>query len=181
MSTTFTASNGMRVERDHGDVFINKDTPIASVFLADGTALALREFFQAERDEELGRWRWPKNPNFVVYAEDDGVHNVVNENTGLSLMATRGGVKRHDDAHADAARAYFDAHPERKPWHDAKPGEHWSLTVEGVEREYVAILSPGRDGDYVRFFPIADAKAVTLGATDPVITDGRRVGQEDES
>lgn len=136
----YTASNGTRVRLDEaGDLDIS--SPSGWVGICGGHVLvALREFFQHERDEELGRWRWPENAHFVVYAEDDGVHNVVNENTGLSLMATRGGVKNHDDQHADAARAYFEAHPERKPWEDAKTGEVWALkTADGREEAYAVM------------------------------------------
>ncbi len=49
---TFTASNGMTVERDHNtDVLIGRGTDAVSVFMADGTALALREFFQHEANK----------------------------------------------------------------------------------------------------------------------------------
>lgn len=123
----FTASNGVPLRRtSHGYLSFSTDVDLGVVtgITVDQEA-ALREFFQHERDEELGRWRWPEKPNFVVYAEGDGAHSVVNENTGSSLMSTRGGVRNYHDEHADAARAYFEAHPERKPWEDAKDGEIW--------------------------------------------------------
>lgn len=92
---------------------------------------ALREFFQHERDEALGRWRSAEYPDFAVYAEKDGVHMTLDERTGQAYMTTREGVLGFDDEHAQAARAYFAAHPEPKPWHDAKPGEVWVLGIKG--------------------------------------------------
>lgn len=133
----------------------------------------LREFFQHERDKELGRWRWSDNPDFVVYAEDDGVHNVVNEKTGLSLMATRGGVNRYDDQHADAARAYFEAHPERKPWHDAKPWETWVFTVDGKEQS--ATLDEDRE-----FRDRSYHTCSWMHVTDDRISAGRRIWPESD-
>jgi hypothetical protein len=125
----FTASNGMTVERDHnGDVLIDRGAPTMSLFMADGTALALREFFRAEEDERLGRWRWPENPEYVVYPDEnsrDYVRIVCEEDgkvTGFKI-----GFVASSEAEW-AARAYFAAHPEPKPWHDAKPGEVWEIT-----------------------------------------------------
>jgi hypothetical protein len=48
-------------------------------------------------------------------------------------MNTRsGGIGLVDD-HARAARAYFDAHPEPKPWESAAVGDVWVLTIAGKE------------------------------------------------
>ncbi len=87
---TFTASSGGTVAVDSsGRMLVADYTRVAlgegvtrvsrSAHIDAEMVPTLREFFQAERDEELGRWRWPDDPDFVVYAEDDGVHNVVNE------------------------------------------------------------------------------------------------------
>lgn len=164
----YKASNGVGVRIDElGD--LDYHTNIGWSGLCGGAVVeALREFFQHEHDEELGRWRWPENPDFVVYAEDDGVHNVVNEKTGLSLMATRGGVNRHDDQHADAARAYFETHPERKPWHDAKPGEVWELKVDGIG----LALAVDSAGEFQGL--------VTRSPQSASITDGRRIWPESD-
>ena len=43
---------------------------------------ALREYFIAERDRELGRWRDPENPGWVVYLSDDKSFVVTDEVTG---------------------------------------------------------------------------------------------------
>lgn len=156
--TEFVASNGAKFEEQpNGTIVFTGGILDPRMKLSPGMAYGLREFFQHERDEELGRWRWPENPNFVVHAEDGGAHNVVNENTGLSLMATRGGVNNHDDEHAYAARAYFEAHPERKPnpWDEATYKDVWVWTTADGTQEalgWVAgdgswdIITPRGDG-----------------------------------
>ncbi len=53
---------------------------------------------------------------------------------------------------AEAARAYVEAHPEAKPWQDAKPGEVWVLTLPD-------------EGD-------ADAEIVTVATTYGTFTAG---------
>lgn len=104
---------------------------------------ALREFFQHERDEELGRWRWPENPDYVVYVKCEseseplaGVR-VLHERTGRSRDIGRAVVNACEatvSGFGRAAREYFEAHPERKPWHEAKPWETWVFTIDGKEQ-----------------------------------------------
>ena len=132
-------------------------------------AFAIEEFCQAKRDDELGRWRWSENPHLVVYPRRDGSVLVLNE------MSVDGGVlyRRGDavcDIESDAARAYFEAHPERKPWHDARPEEVW-LMGSGMH-EFVALV--GDDGKF-RFADGSD-----MAVTEEFIT-GRRIWPEDES
>lgn len=137
--TEFTASNGIKIKViSDGQAEIvyprtDNDSRVLVTWARPDEMKALREYVRHERDKELGRWRWPENPDFTVYSEDDGVHIVANETTGLSLMATRAGVVHYRDEYAEAARAYFEIHPERKPWHDAKTGEVWVITVDGDE------------------------------------------------
>ena len=79
------------------------------------TTNALRAFFQAERDIELGRWRDTENPDMVVYRtpeydDDDG-------RCILLLDETTGGTD-HEWEQIDLpgpARRYFAAHPEPEP------------------------------------------------------------------
>lgn len=148
--TEFTASNGIKVDSgtqgiagrrriqfDHG----NHGTTIE---MSGEEASALIEALDHERDEELGRWRWPENPNFLVLNEQrnevlsaqGNFHYrsvVVVEESSMSSMwcpdrdpnskmglgdpvSRRGGEKFQA-----AARAYFDAHPEQKrDWADAQ-------------------------------------------------------------
>ena len=103
------------------------------------TTEALRAFFQAERDETLGRWRDPVNPDWVVYPHDDVNTTVHDETTGAYLNWSR--EQAEDDEYSRGfgfatARAYFQAHPEPKPWEKARPGydEIWVLTIHGCEQ-----------------------------------------------
>ena len=79
------------------------------------TTEALRAFFQAERDIELGRWRDTENPDMVAYRmpeeddEDGRCVRVLDENTGdnhweWERIATSGPGLR-----------YFATHPEPEP------------------------------------------------------------------
>ncbi|MEW1705984.1 hypothetical protein AB0230_01975 [Microbacterium sp. NPDC089190] len=177
----FTASNGMIVSRDSdGDLRLlsqyRRNTLDQAPFLDGDDIDALREFFQAENDARLGRWRWPENPGYVVYPRLNHVA-VVHEESGNALQATRDQADINTGL-CRAARAYFDAHPEPKPWHDAKPGEVWELTVEGATRTYASIASEGQNDVYVRFFPTHEVHAVTVGTKAPVISAGRRIFPE---
>lgn len=157
MTDAFTASNGMTVERDHNnDVVIDRSIGCASVFMADGTALALREFFQHERDEGLGRWRWPLYSEYVVYSGRQPVL-VLNELTGDTLRARRDDEykENREGTIYNAAVAYFEAHPERKPWEDATYKDVWIWTTADNTQEalgWVAgdgtwdIITPKGDG-----------------------------------
>ena len=79
---------------------------------------ALREYFQRERDTQLGRWRDPQNPDMVcfpVVGDLDAVW-VVYEGDGSRYHATRTDWERirpHDVS--ETARRYFAAHPEPEP------------------------------------------------------------------
>lgn len=147
MSDVFTASNGYEVRTDcDGDVRIitacgwdfNKS-------LDDGDLTALREFFQHERDKELGRWRWPEHPEYVVYPHQRWLEidliNVVNETYGGQYTFERN--QRGPDSFLPgsptaAAQAYFEAHPvpEPKLWENAQPGEVWAVKYYDRDVEY---------------------------------------------
>ena len=77
----------------------------------------LRAFFQAERDEELGRWRDPENPDYVVYPLADGTVMIFNEQSQYRGFWSRKGTREYElkGGSADVARRYFAAHPEPKP------------------------------------------------------------------
>lgn len=128
---------------------------------------ALREFFQAESDERLGRWRWPENPEYVVYPSGIAVR-VLHERTGVQTYP----VHRDAIAGSQPARAglaYFDAHPS-KAWRDAKPGEVWLLTIDGDETPAI------RDVDE-DFFSTKTSYRVIRWNSDR-ITAGRRIWPE---
>lgn len=131
---------------------------------------ALREFFQHERDEELGRWRWPENPDYVVYPKGneasviDEAHGVWGQWSRLHAASDSG-----RDALASAAHAYFEAHPERKPWYEAKPGDAWLVSLPEGERVMLVDPSQFTDGNE------------GIDFDDPDITAARRIWPEDAS
>lgn len=184
----FTASNGRTIELGKDRYVIRDQYNLNALakfdYLDEDDMQALREFFQAEADERLGRWRSPQWEHFVVYPDsvDPDVCVVVNEYGGRShTLARDGRLLRAGTAGGlffDVAAAYFDAHPEPKPWHDAEPGEVWELTVEGVTRTYASIASTGQNDVYVRFFPTHEVHAVTVGTKAPVISAGHRIFPE---
>ena len=169
MSETFTASNGVTVESfgSFGESYIR----VSGVTLDDAyEGVALREFFQHERDKELGRWRWAEYSEWVAYPGDDDTVWVFDEEAHYLTRVGRNevsGVQFSNNSALAAARAYFAAHPESKPWHDAKPGEVWELRVLCGPPNPYGVSGSGefrhaQDGDIVR----------------AEITDGRRIWPE---
>lgn len=170
----YTASNGIEVEREGWRMNIaceGGDYPEGH-HLSAGETDALREFFQAERDEELGRWRYPENPDYVVYpaADDADLITVMRESVArIRKMRREGfGLTDYAEQFVACAEAYFEAHPERKPWEDAKEGDVWLLTINGEEEALLfrhdrTFIS--RDGD--EFAP-----------EEAYITAGRRIYPE---
>lgn len=133
---TFTASNGARYsEQPHGGIRFMGGILDPDVELSAGMAFGIREFFQHERDEELGRWRWPENPTCIVKEGEStgdfgrGRTVYVFHEATFDRFHFNERVRSVDDgtsiAH-QAARAYFEAHPdpdpdpEPKPWHEAQ-------------------------------------------------------------
>lgn len=171
----FKASNGIRrdfmedLEEGLGYSFMEID--------------ALAEFFQHKRDEELGRWRWPENPEYVVYLKpkaDDRLGRAVyvfNERSGEGFWCWEADITRsipgitHDPL-VHAVRAFFEAHPETKPWHDAKPGEVWVLTANGDTGPFITRLTPAMTVHFV-----AGNDTVFVAESDE-ITSGRRIWPE---
>lgn len=184
----YTASNGVTVWRDSttgnlrfgGDAVdldhLREKLSGESRGMYPAMDAALREFFQAERDEELGRWRWPENPDYVVYAPVDYSNyvRVLDERSAILEVIHREHLKGRGSLVAQAARAYFEAHPERKPWEDAKHGEVWLLTIDGAESAFYPSKSLSR-----AFTPVAPNTGTTAVPFDwPEITDARRIFPE---
>ena len=131
----------------------------------------LREYFQAERDEALGRWRDPENPNMVCYpvACDLDAVLVMYEGDMTRYYATRSTWKDVTPHYvSETAGRYFAAHPEPKPWEEAKPGEVWVLTRWGTAETFLVT-----DGEFIT----ADL-AVIVDLDDDSITAGRRIWPE---
>ena len=139
----------------------------------------LREYFQAERDEELGRWRDPEIPDMVVYPHDDVTITVLDEVDGKRFWWTRGDEL---DAHQerfpgfDTARAYFAAHPEPKPWDAARPDEVWVLTINNDREE---VFRCGEHGLYQ--LKTGNPLGRLLSCSHNKITAGRRVWPEGDT
>ena len=188
----FTASNGIGVEinEDEQIIFEVPNRPTTPMWVTNGEIDALREYIIAQEDKRLGRWRWPENPNYLVYPVGEGLVDVLRE-AGVSDQ-TRGpgreqGISREKAVEWDrdyslhfyeAAAAYFDAHPEPKPWHDAKPGDVWALTVDGEESAFYP--SKSLDRAFTPVKPESGRTAVSFDSFE--ITAGRRIWPEgDES
>ena len=92
--------------------------------------MALRVFFQEERDTELNRWRDPENPDMVCYAMSDKNRvRVLDECTGMSGYYDRNDTNLRDFGSTGSTMIrYFEAHPPKNLWEDAKEGEYWLVT-----------------------------------------------------
>lgn len=123
-----------------------------------------RESFQQERDEELGRWRWPEKPDYVVYPRPDG-QRVMRESDGDSAFIGTYGAPTNN-YFSMAAFAY---RSEFKPWFNAKPGEAWELTANGDTGPFLVVTQHSRGGGTVFVatngtqFEITDAEQITAG------------------
>lgn len=145
---TFTASNGITVYvRDGGTVQFQHGTREASngllqIYPHSEWWETLRQFFRAEEDERLGRWRWPDiEGHMTVTPKENDARCVLvsDERTGIVASYYRDDMPLYSvfPQQAGAASAYFRAHPEPKPWHEAKNGEIWLLTVGPNTNAYV--------------------------------------------
>lgn len=173
----FTASNGIVITPalGLGTAKINV-SGVGFTFSLDGDrCAALREFFRHERDTELGRWRWPEDPRNVVYKKKNGTFLVLRESTGYSTVLTQLAAEEFPDTWDGAAvLAYLAAHEPQRPWHDAKPGEIWALTVDGEECAWRA----GSGAYQGRFILAGDGSFSNLPSDHPSITAGRRIWPE---
>ena len=99
---------------------------------------ALREYFQRERDTQLGRWRDPQNPDMVCFPVVGALDAVwvVYEGDGSRYHATRTDWERIRPHYvSETAGRYFAAHPEPEPWDAAQPDEIWVLTINNDTEE----------------------------------------------
>ena len=182
----FTASNGISITlTNYGRLIVDNEGGTYPEMMAEGDHVqALREFFRAEEDERLGRWRWHENPDYVVYRDTERMYInqpaviVFNETNGATAycgkdgLYSTSGIGARDVWCEPAARAYFDAHPEPKPsWHDAKHGEIWVLFV-AIEDEPYRV-----NGDV--FEPVSNSGRIRIPLMDARIQSGRRIYPED--
>lgn len=174
----FKARNRLHVRQaENGGVEVGK--PGYLDYTTPAATFALEEFFQAKRDRDLERWRCPTDPNLVVYENQVGVAFVFDEDAGDYQTVTREGAYAIEGlSYRRAARAYFEAHPESKPWHDANHGEVWELDFIGVS-SWVAVEAG--DGEEPRPVFRDPHTVVQIEVDDPKITAGRRIYPEDAS
>lgn len=159
MSKKFTASNGV-------EVWLNRAGVVCAEVLKGDDRVwteAVREFFLHERDQELGRWRDPQEPDWVAYAGAEGAEEgliVARESTGESHRYFRADDDLEKQEHswespfARTARRFYRSHPVPKPWHDAEPGEVWELTYRSPSQREVAnrVMTCVDDGGNISFF-----------------------------
>lgn len=183
MTTRFTASNGVTITpEDDGFLFADDDDQSSSYHITSRVTAALRAYFTAERDSELGRWRDPENPNKVVYPAGNNGARILCEIDGASFH------RRRDDHPSlvgmDSAARYFAANPEPRPWEDAAEDDIWLLDGadhRGTLKPYQAVIDT--DGETIkepRFFP-AYRTEWTTGAFPREFTAGRRIWPTEES
>ena len=145
------------------------------------TTEALRAFFQAERDEQLGRWRDPENPNIVVYPipamndQGDGYGRAVWVLDEAEMVS--GTVLDDRHSHSSASH-YFAAHPEPEPWDAAQPDcdEIWVMTINSDREE---VFRCGENGLYSLKTGNPLGSLLSRGCNK--ITAGRRIWPEGEA
>lgn len=184
----FTASNGIRIHVSP-DTNAHHPLEVVGLGLLRSSVDALREFFRAEEDERLGRWRWPGDhditvrvaPKHAQRGREGGTVMIQRDSDGYVGYRDRTSLPEITDTAGSfvrAGHAYFDAHPEPKPWHDAQPGELWALRFAGDddEKEY---LTQFKGTFFARISPDEDAWFDTAGLHAKEITTGRRIWPEE--
>jgi hypothetical protein len=184
----FTASNGIEIEFTANGYLLgrrNERQQGASGLVTHATAgpegiVALREFFQAERDAELGRWRTGAHPDIFARPFDSKRIEVYDEANGDQTSFARNDVPSPDAPSGEwppcvVARAYFAAHPVPRPWENAKPGEIWRLTTSVYGDHIAAVIHTSRGDDKpLMFIPVDDPSIPSLGLRAPIIVTAVR-------
>lgn len=189
MTDIFTATNGTRI-RSRGfphPIEVDDSTfgwqPLKHYVGGSMMDNAMAEWYQHRRDVELGRWRDEHDPDMVVYPDVPYV-------TGIPRIAvlderkpdqvhtfSEGSARAREGSRAEVARRYFAAHPEPKPWHDAKANEAWVITTS--EGEQQAAYTIGERNGGVHF----ETPSFVFELDDPQIVHAVRLwpeGDDDE-
>ncbi|MBQ9917405.1 MAG: hypothetical protein IJO71_09445 [Microbacterium sp.] len=153
---------------------------LAGFSLSGDAADALARFAEIEKDARLGRWRWPSNPDFVVYPPSES-HKVTvfRESTGEQYLYARTSPTFADPVAKlsewpAAALAYFEAHPEPpKPWHDAKYGEVWVVRAKSEWSDEV--IETVRSVTTTFRFMDVNARHAAIDITSPLIVTAERI------
>ena len=155
----FTATNGVQVEWGGEDEPLawranNIDTWNNDLAFDEGSMLhvALSEFFRAERDASIKRWRSKRRPNFIVRpvrgvqeSADQQVIEVFHEPTFMLWQyrgrpggpraedsLVNGGSLKQKDFDAVANEWFAEYFPEPQEWAGAADGEIWELSGVNV-------------------------------------------------
>ena len=133
----FTASNGVVVGLDSAGLWTSASVMERGyINVGPDQINALREFFRAEEDERRARWRDPQHPDYFVRRNTQDEVSVHSETSNAYRYIHRNDLKYEGvGIWMDVARAYFDAHPQRNPWEDAKPGEVWRWETEDKSQQ----------------------------------------------
>src|SRR5690625_2231794 len=183
MTDIFTASNGIAVTIKHDGYLIatTDDGVCHATGGADLGVQALREYFTAERDAELDRWRDPETGLLVYQINDDPDTVFVFDET----YADHGTWTREQVGPtttgfgAPIAERYFATHPEPKPaWHDAEPGEVWVVEVCGLQ--YASLVDEEKDSEGKSVTLFVTYKDWVWEGTDPDITHATKLWPQDQ-
>lgn len=174
----FTASNGVSVSRQPPVTDRGSWLMVDGHMTSPNDAQALREFFQHERDEERGLWRSPTDPSWTTVRRNTTIYfqNEDHERNFWFIVGNDATLKPWSGDLQAVAREYLEAHPERKPWHSAKPGEIWVLTIDDSEQVVSAVQQYEKD-----FNPISHPIYATFANGSEHITDARRIWPADAS
>ena len=111
---------------------------------------------------------------YVIFRHDDGER-------GFSVAPYQSNMPSWARELQEVAREYFDAHPEPKPWHDAKPGEVWVLRIHtGPTFDHApAVVSSSANGNAIFTAATYDAGGTEeIALTAPQITYATRIWPE---
>lgn len=173
-----TDQEGLRINKPGMDYACGHEPQI----LVSGRVESLREYFRDERDRELGRWRsqsdssWTavvnKSESEVYFRNDDGLREFIVH------LETRTYGQWVEELR-EIAKEYLAAHPEKKPWYDAKPGEVWVLTYGGQETAHVFTDRYADFQDKDPGYVFVSDRAI-VNSTDPDITEGNKIWGESQ-
>lgn len=179
MSDKFVASNGTKVQvTEDGHMELREVPAVPGWLMIDRDVVAdLREFFLHERDQELGRWRWPDDPRYLVYKVDEDQVRVTFEPSGISIVARLSDLSEAQSVEfTGAAKAYAAAHPEPRSWHDAADGQLWLIRFSDFPDVDVSALVKGglflyNDHCHEGVAPLYDSTIVAARRIWPEVSD----------
>lgn len=136
---------------------------------------ARKEFYQHLRDKELGRWRSKIDSNWTAVLDDSDGMIIFRHDGGVKMFFVPSGTlncDRWSESLKEIANEYIQNHSPKKPWHAAKPGEVWVLTIDGIEHPW------GVDSIIPERFVYAGGDSADIPFDYPDITDGHRIWPE---